>query len=180
MRIRDKVAIITGAGSGIGYATASRLAAEGAKVILADIADASQQAQVIADSGDEASYIKVDVSDEQEVACLFGMTSARYGRVDILVNNAGVELAKTVTETAVEEWDHLINVNLKGVFLCSRAAVTMMRRSGGGAIVNVASELGLVGAPNIAAYCASKGRVIQLTRAMAIDHTADGIRINCV
>jgi NAD(P)-dependent dehydrogenase (short-subunit alcohol dehydrogenase family) len=180
MRIRDKVAIITGAGSGIGYAAASRFAAEGAKVIRADITDAHQQARSIADSGYEANYIKVDVSDEQEVAGLFQMTSARYGRVDILVNNAGIELAKTVTETVAEEWDHLINVNLKGVFLCSRAAVTMMRRSGGGAIVNVASELGLVGAPNIAAYCASKGGVIQLTKAMAIDHAADGVRINCV
>lgn len=180
MRINDKVAIITGAGSGIGYATARAFAAEAARVILADITDAGQQAMAIADNGCEVSFIKVDVSNEKEVDSLFEMTVAKYGRVDILVNNAGVELAKKVTETGASEWDRLININLKGVFLCSRAAIIMMRETGGGVIVNVASELGLVGAPDIAAYCASKGGVVQLTRAMAIDHAIDGIRINCV
>lgn len=180
MRIKDQVAIITGAASGIGYATATRFAAEGAKVVLADIVDASQQARALTDGGYEASFFKVDVSNEQEVDSLFQTATAKYGRIDILVNNAGIELAKNITETTVAEWDHLINVNLKGVFLCARAAVIAMRRSGGGAIINVASELGLVGAPEIAAYCASKGGVIQLTKALAIDHATDGIRINCV
>jgi NAD(P)-dependent dehydrogenase (short-subunit alcohol dehydrogenase family) len=180
MRIKDQVAIITGAASGIGYATATRFAAEGAKVILADIVDASQPARALTEQGYQASFIKVDVSNEQEVESLFQSATAKYGRIDILVNNAGIELAKNITETTVAEWDHLINVNLKGVFLCARAAVSAMRQSSGGAIINVASELGLVGAPEIAAYCASKGGVIQLTKALAIDHAADGIRINCI
>jgi len=98
----------------------------------------------------------------------------------VLVNNAGIELAKNATDTTEEEWDRLMNVNLKGVFLCSKAAALAMRQTGGGVIVNVASELGLVGAKEIAAYCASKGGVIQLTRAMAVDHAADNIRTNCV
>ena len=105
---------------------------------------------------------------------------AKYGRIDVLVNNAGIELAKKVTDTTEEEWDRLMGVNLKGVFLCSKAAVIEMRQTGGGVIVNIASELGLVGGSEIAAYCASKGGVIQLTKAMAIDHAADNIRINCV
>src|SRR5262245_60523129 len=121
MRIKDKVAIITGAGSGIGYATACRFATEAAKVVLADVTDTSGQAKAIADNGFEASFIKADVSNEKEVDSLFEMTVARHGHVDILVNNAGIELAKKVTETGASEWDRLIDINLKGVFLCSRA-----------------------------------------------------------
>lgn len=108
-------------------------------MILADIVDAGQQTKAIAGNGYEASFLKVDVSNEEDVDRLFETTIARHGRLDILVNNAGVGLARNVTETAISEWDHLMNVNLKGVFLCSKAAITTMRRTGGGAIVNVAS-----------------------------------------
>ena len=122
----------------------------------------------------------MDVSSEAQVKILMERTLAAYGRLDVLVNNAGIELAKKVTDTSEAEWDRLMNVNLKGVFLCSKAAIAVMQRGGGGVIVNVASELGLVGGSEIAAYCASKGGVVQLTKAMAIDHAADRIRVNCV
>ncbi|MDH4207613.1 MAG: SDR family oxidoreductase, partial [Anaerolineae bacterium] len=129
---------------------------------------------------DQVRFIPMDVSDEQGVAALFEETIDAFGRLDVLVNNAGIELPKKVTETTEAEWDRLMGVNLKGVFLCSRAAIGIMRRQGGGVIVNVGSELGIVGGSEIAAYCASKGGVVQLTKAMAIDHAADGIRVNCV
>ena len=111
---------------------------------------------------------------------MFASAHEAFGHIDVLVNCAGVALAKTVAETSLDEWRRLLDVNLTGVFLCSREAVRAMRASGGGVIVNVASELALVGAPSIAAYSASKGGVLQLTRAMAADHTAEGIRVNAV
>lgn len=180
MRFGDKVAIITGGKSGIGFATASRFAAEGAKVVLADVSDAHEEAGKLAKGGAEVLFVQADVGREAEVRTLMEMSLAAYGGVDVLVNNAGIELAKTVTETTCDEWDRLMDVNLKGVFLCSRAAIPVMVRQGGGVIVNVASELGLVGGSQIAAYSASKGGVVQLTKSMAIDHALDGIRVNCV
>jgi len=180
MRLNEKVAIITGAKSGIGFATALRFAAEGAKVVVADVRDATQEVREITKRGAEALFVQVDVSSELQVNALIEKTVAAYGHLDVLVNNAGMELAKKVTDTTEVEWDRLINVNLKGVFLCSKAAIPVMRRNGGGVIVNVASELGLVGGSEIAAYCASKGGVVQLTKAMAIDHAGDAIRVNCI
>lgn len=180
MRLRDKVAIITGAKSGIGLATARRFSREGAKVVLADVEDAQQELELITENRSEAVFVRTDVSSEGDVHELFRQSVGRFGRVDVLVNNAGIELARKATDTTEDEWDRLMGVNLKGVFLCSKDAVAEMRRTGGGVIVNVASELGVVGGAEIAAYCASKGGVIQLSRAMAIDHAADHIRINCV
>jgi NAD(P)-dependent dehydrogenase (short-subunit alcohol dehydrogenase family) len=180
MRLLDKVAIVTGAKSGIGLATATRFAAEGAKVVLADLKDCQPEAETIAKGGGEATSSQVDVSNEKASHALIEKAIAAYGRLDILVNNAGIDLAKKVTETTEAEWDRLMNVNLKGVFLCSKAAISAMRPRGGGVIVNVASALGLVGGSEIAAYCASKGGVVQLTKAMAIDHAADHIRVNGV
>src|ERR1041384_1704683 len=180
MRLQGKIAIITGAASGIGFATALRFAGEAATVVLSDIVDVSQRTNALVENGYKATFVSVDVSKEKEVMRLVETTVREYGRLDILVNNAGIELAKKVTETAEEDWDRLMNVNLKGVFFCSKAAIMAMQQTGGGVIVNVGSELGLVGAPDLAAYCASKGGFVQLTRAMAIDHAADGIRINCV
>ena len=180
MRLNEKVAIITGAKSGIGFATALRFAAEGSKVVVADVRDATQEVREITKRGAEALFVQVDVSSELQVNALIEKTVAAYGHLDVLVNNAGMELAKKVTDTTEVEWDRLINVNLKGVFLCSKAAIPVMWRNGGGVIVNVASELGLVGGSEIAAYCASKGGVVQLTKAMAIDHAGDAIRVNCI
>jgi NAD(P)-dependent dehydrogenase (short-subunit alcohol dehydrogenase family) len=180
MRLDEKVVIITGAKSGIGLATAVRFAREGAKVVVADVSDASQQVDEIVQHGGEARFIDVDVSVESQVAALIERTTAAFGHVDILVNNAGIELAKTVPQTTEPEWTRLMDINLKGVFLCCKAAIPAMQRSSGGVIVNVASELGLVGGSDIAAYAASKGGVVQLTKAMAIDHCRDGIRVNCI
>jgi NAD(P)-dependent dehydrogenase (short-subunit alcohol dehydrogenase family) len=179
VRLKDKVVIVTGARSGIGLATALRFVAEGAKVVVADVQDASHEVFEMTKQGGEAIFVQADVSSEPHVDKLIERTVAAYGRLDVLVNNAGVELARKVTDTSQAEWDRLMNVNLKGVFLCSRAAIPVMQRNGG-VIVNVASELGLVGGSEIAAYCASKGGVVQLTKAMAVDHAGDGIRVNCV
>jgi len=177
--LKDKVAIITGAASGIGLAAARRFVAEGAKVVVADVQDASREVGEMTKQGGEALFVQADVSSEAQVDRLIERTVAAYGRLDVLVNCAGVELSKKITDTSEAEWDRLMSVNLKGVFLCSKAAIPVMQRNGG-VIVNVASELGLVGGSEIAAYCASKGGVVQLTKAMAIDHAADGIRVNCV
>jgi NAD(P)-dependent dehydrogenase (short-subunit alcohol dehydrogenase family) len=180
MRLKDKVAIITGGKSGIGYSTALLFAAQGAKVVVADVKDAAEEVRAITEQGAEALFVQTDVSSESQVNNLVETTVAAYGRLDVLVNNAGVELAKTVPDTTEAEWDRLIDINLKGVFLCCKAAIPVMQRQGGGVIVNVASELGLVGGSEIAAYCASKGGVVQLTKALAVDHAADQIRVNCV
>jgi NAD(P)-dependent dehydrogenase (short-subunit alcohol dehydrogenase family) len=180
MRMKEKVAIITGAWSGIGLATARRFAAEGAVVVIADVKDASPVANELVGTGAEARFVHTDVSNASQVEALFEQTLSTYGRLDVLVNNAGIELPKRITDTAEAEWDRLMDVNLKGVFLCSRAATVAMKHQGGGVIVNVGSELGLVGGSEIAAYCATKGGVVQLTKAMAVDHAADGIRVNCV
>jgi NAD(P)-dependent dehydrogenase (short-subunit alcohol dehydrogenase family) len=180
MILKNKVVLITGAKSGIGLATAQRFAFEGAKVLLSDIKDAYEEAEKFRQNGGEAYFFPLDVAKDQEVKALFDAIINAYGRLDILVNNAGIELAKTIPATSLDEWNRLMEVNLGGVFLCSRAAIPLMQRQGGGVIINVASELGLVGGSGIAAYCASKGGVVQLTRAAAIDHALDHIRVNCV
>lgn len=180
MRLAGKVAIITGAGSGIGLAAARLFAAEGARVLAADRLDPTEIATTIAAQGYVCVPATVDVRDASAVDQLVERAVARFGRLDVLVNNAGVDLPKTVPDTSDLEWNEVIDVNLKGVFLCSRAAIKAMRLTGGGVIVNVASELGVVGGSSLAAYCASKGGVVQLTKAMAIDHAGENIRVNCV
>lgn len=180
MRFAGKTAIVTGAGSGIGLATTRRLATDGATVIMADVRDADDEAAAIVESGNTARFVLTDVGQESQVRALVDEVVSSHGRVDILVNNAGIAFARTVPDTTLEEWDRLMNVNLKGVFLCSRAVIPIMQRQGGGVIVNVSSEQGLVGASENAAYTATKGGVIQLTKSMAIDHGQDGIRVNCV
>ena len=180
MTLAGKTVIVTGARSGIGFAAAQRFAADGATVIMADVRDASEEAAQLAEAGGDVRFVRADVSREAEVQALIDGVVSRDGGVDVLVNNAGIVLARTVPDTTLDEWDRLLDVNLKGVFLCSRAAIPVMRRRHCGVIVNVASEQGLVGAATNAVYTATKGGIIQLTKSMAIDHGQEGIRINCV
>jgi NAD(P)-dependent dehydrogenase (short-subunit alcohol dehydrogenase family) len=162
-RLQRKIGIITGAASGIGRATARRLAAEGAQLVLADIRPVDLALSDIR-GGTEAAYCQADVSKSSDVEAMVSFAVGRFGALDFLVNNAGIPLIKTVLDTSEEEWDRVMAVNLKSIFLACRAAIPVLRGRDGATIVNVASELGLVGAVSAAAYCASKGGVIQLTR----------------
>ena len=181
-RLDGTVAIITGSGSGIGKAVALLFAREGARVVVCDI-DVERGAGVrgeIVKEGGEAAFVRADVSRSNEVAKLVRQTVERYGRIDILVNNAGMASLGTVLDISDGEWDRVLSVNLKGAFLCSKHAVPEMIREGGGVIVNVASVIGLVGGRGEAAYCASKGGLIALTKAMALDFAEDNVRVNCI
>ncbi|HIE24055.1 MAG TPA: SDR family oxidoreductase [Candidatus Korarchaeota archaeon] len=181
MSLKDKVAIITGAGSGIGRATALLFAEEGANVVICDIAEeGAKVCEEIMEKGGEATFIKADVSKAKDVINLIRKTVDKYGRVDILVNNAGIPSHGTVLDISEAEWDRVLNVNLKGAFLCSKYAVPEMIKGGGGVIVNVASVIGLIGGKGEAAYCASKGGLIALTKALALDFAEHKIRVNCV
>jgi len=181
MILKNRIAVITGAQSGIGLATAFLFATEGAETVLVDIRDAGREVEKIQQKGGSAHFCRADISNPRDVKALFEKTRKKYGCADILVNNAGIVIAKKATETSEAEWDRLLSVNLKGTFLCSKEAILHMRREKkGGVIINIASELGLVGGTEIAAYCASKGGMVQLTRAMALDHVSENIRVNCV
>jgi meso-butanediol dehydrogenase / (S,S)-butanediol dehydrogenase / diacetyl reductase len=179
---RDSVAIVTGGASGIGLATAARLAREGARVAVVDRADPELAVRGIVDAGGDAWGIRADVADEGQVGALVESVLSQAQRVDALVNAAGIGTPRpaTIDAAPLADWQALCAVNLTGTILCCRAVIPAMRRRGSGVIVNIASELGLVGAPRSALYGATKGAVIQLTRALAVDHAADQIRVNCV
>ena len=169
-KLEGKTALVTGAERGIGKAIADRFAKEGARVARMDLAHSTSDGDL---------NLTVDVSDETAVQRAVSETQAAFGRIDILVNNAAADNSQTpVGDLTLDEWRRTIDVNLTGVFLLSRAVIRMMRKTGGGVIVNVASQLGSVAVRNKAAYCASKGGVLQLTRAMALDHADDNIRVN--
>ena len=178
--IPGQVAVITGAARGIGLATAQLLAEAGASVALLDIdgAAASEQAAKI---GDRAAGWACDVTSEAAVEKVFAEIVRRFGRIDVLVNNAGSAVRKPAIELSMEEWKRILDLNLGAVFLCSRVAARLMQKQGGGAIVNLASIMGFSGGifPN-ASYQASKGGVVNLTRALALEWAADGIRVNAV
>jgi NAD(P)-dependent dehydrogenase (short-subunit alcohol dehydrogenase family) len=182
MRLEGKVCIITGGGSGIGRASALKFAEEGALIAVADKRAAGAQAVAAecARKGAEAIAIEVDVSHAAQVERMIARTLEKFGRLDVLVNNAGYGITGSVVETEPDAWDALMAVNVRGVFLCSKYAIPAMKRNGGGTIVNTASVVAAVGIANRAAYCASKGAVAALTRAIAIDHVHDGIRCNAV
>jgi NAD(P)-dependent dehydrogenase (short-subunit alcohol dehydrogenase family) len=182
MLLKDKVAIITGAASGIGKATALVFGREGAKVMCADInADGAEAtARTIADTGGEAASIKTDVTQEDDIKEMISATVTRWGRLDALYNNAGIGVGNPVTQVSLEEWDRIIDINLRGVFLGTKYAVQEMLKTGGGAIINTASVAGLMGTPMLSAYCASKGGVVMFTKATAAEWAGMGIRINCV
>ena len=181
MRFEGKVVVVTGAGHGIGRATARRFAREGGEVIVVDIneAGAAETAGLISEDGGAALALAADVSDERAVGDLGSRIAADRGRVDVLHNNAGRLRGGSVTDLSVDEWDRTFAVNVRSMFLVSRAVIPLMLPNGG-AIVNTASTSGLVGEIGIPAYNSSKGAVVNLTRQLAPDYTREGIRVNCV
>jgi NAD(P)-dependent dehydrogenase (short-subunit alcohol dehydrogenase family) len=182
MRLRDKVALITGGASGIGRATALLFAREGASVCIVDLDEAGAQAaaQQIVAGGGRAIAQCCDVSQAEDCQRAVQAAVDTFGGLDILFNNAGIIRRTTVLDTTEEEWDRVMAVNVKSVFLLSRYAIPIMARAGGGAIINTASGWGLVGGRNAVSYCASKGAVVNMTRAMALDHGEQKIRVNCI
>lgn len=182
MRLKDKVALITGAGSGIGRASAILFAKEGAKVAVVDLVKEAgeETVKIIKDSGGEAIFIQADVTKANDVQKMIETTAKHYGRLDILFNNAGVNIMAPITETSEELWDKIININLKGVFLGCKYAVPIMKKQQGGVIINTASTFAWVGALNFSAYCASKGGVLAFTKALALELAPYKIRVNCV
>lgn len=182
MSFKGKTVLISGSTTGIGEACARVFADSGASVMVSGRNEERGQAvvQSIRLSGGQAEFTPVDL--HSRVACdgLLTATIERFGRIDVLVNNAGILYTANALETSDEQWLDTFAINVNAVFYLSRAAVRFMRQTGGGAIVNVASEWGLNGEPNHVAYCASKGAVVQLTRCMALDHAKDNIRVNSV
>ena len=178
-RLKDKVCLITGGGSGIGRATCLLFAREGARVAVADKSFPAAEA-VAGEAGAGAFAIEVDVAVSASVQAMIRTTVERWGRLDVLINNAGYGIPGSVVETSEDDWDKLMAVNVNGVFYGCKYAIPVMKKQGGGVIVSTASTVSSIGIRNRAAYCASKGAVAALTRAMALDHVADNIRVNCV
>jgi NAD(P)-dependent dehydrogenase (short-subunit alcohol dehydrogenase family) len=178
-RLEGKITIVTGAGSGIGKAIAKRFAAEGARVVCADISGKEEE---IAESiGAAAQAMRVDVSSSADVERMIASTVAEHGRLDVLCNNAGWGgVATRLVDTTDEYFDRMIAINLRGVFLGMRHAIPVMERGGGGAIVNTSSAAGVVGWPGISIYSAAKAGVIQMTKSVAIECADNGVRVNAV
>ncbi len=182
MRFQDKVVVVTGSGSGIGKAAVLAFGREGATVVVADVdAPAAQAtAQQIVAAGGRAEPLQVDVSIAADVERMVATTAERFGRLDVLVNNAGIAFLLPITQVPEEEWDRLMSINLKGVYLGCKYAIPQMIRQGGGAIVNTGSIAGLRGFAMFDSYCAAKGGVVQLTKALAVEFARMGVRVNCV
>ena len=181
-RFEDKAVLVTGASSGIGAAAARAFGEAGAQVMVSGLDEAGSRAtaEAITAAGGEAGHLHGDLADRDICRRLFDESLSYLGRLDVLVNNAGLSRRGTVEDLSDDDWDLTLAVDLSAVFFMSRAAIPVMKRQGGGAIVNTASELAIVATRNQAAYCAAKARVLQFTKAMALDHARDGIRINAV
>jgi NAD(P)-dependent dehydrogenase (short-subunit alcohol dehydrogenase family) len=180
VKLAGKVAIITGAGSGIGRATALLFAAEGAQVVVADYAPegGNETVDLIRANGGEAIFVETDVSKTAGVTRMVDAAIETYGRIDVLFNNAAVTIPASVVDATEEVWDRTMEIDLKGVFLPSKYAIPHMVAGGGGSIINTASMCGLVASRNQAPYSAAKGGVVSLTRQMAIDYAEHNIRVN--
>jgi NAD(P)-dependent dehydrogenase (short-subunit alcohol dehydrogenase family) len=182
MKLRGKVAIVTGAASGIGRASAMTFAREGARVVVADRNPNAGEATAAAiqAEGLEAFFAAVDVAREADIRTMINNTIVRWGRIDILFNNAGVVMVKPLEQMTDEEWDSVMAINVKSVFLAVKHAVPHMRQSGGGAILNTGSIGSFTGQLGTPVYSASKGAVALLTKSLALDYGRDGIRVNCL
>jgi NAD(P)-dependent dehydrogenase (short-subunit alcohol dehydrogenase family) len=185
MKLRGKIVVITGATSGIGAASAEVFSQEGAAVVIAGRREKEGRniQSVVQKKGGKAHYVHADITNTNDVEHLFTTAISKFGKVDILFNNAGInptEARKPLGACPETQWDDVIRVNLKGIYLCSKAILPSMIKQGGGVILNTASIFGLVGFPERSAYIASKGAVLQLTRSMAIDYGPYNIRVNCL
>lgn len=182
MNFTNKVVIVTGSGKGIGRSIALTYASEGAMVILAekDPETGTDAEKAIKASGFTAVFIRTDISDPEDIKRMVGETVRLFNTIDILINNAGISEWASPYELPVEEWDKVINTNLRGTFLCSREAATVMREHGGGSIVNIASTRAFMSEPDSEAYAASKGGIVALTHALAASFAGDHIRVNCI
>jgi len=181
LRLKDKVAIVTGAGKGIGWGIAKVFSEEGAKVVVVDWDEEAgeKSAEEIRQSGGDAIFVHCDVSNEEQVKAMVQATIEKYGRIDVLVNNAGIGVYKSVLEATSDDWDRCLAVNLKGVFLCSKYAIPHMQKVGKGAIINISSVHSHATVNGVAPYAASKGGITALTRNMAIDY-GPTIRVNSI
>lgn len=182
MRLQNKKALITGGGSGIGRATALAMAAEGAAVAVVDINLAAAQAvaKEVEALGVKALGIAGDVADEASVQAAVAEAASAFGTISVLFNNAGIIRRANVIDTTTAEWDQVMGVNVRGVFLMCKSVVPLMIANGGGSIINTGSGWGLKGGGDALSYCASKAAVVNMTRALAIDHGKDGVRVNSV
>lgn len=184
--LSGRTAVVTGAASGIGRGIAVKLAEKGAKIVVADLSpepnmEGRPTHEKIRENDGEADFVETDVTDEDSIQDMVYQTAERFGKIDILVNNAGVHHSASVTEETEAGWNQVIGVNLKGTFLCSKHVIKHMQEENiEGDIVNIGSIAGLVGYGQSAAYCASKGGVVELTREMALDYGSEGININAV
>ena len=182
MRLEGKVALISGGARGMGAAEAKLFAREGAKVVIGDILESEgrQTEAEINEIGGECLFVSLDVTDDSAWEAAVAAAVSRFGKLDILLNNAGIFLGNRVEETTTDEWDQVMDINAKGVFLGTKHAIPEMRKAGGGSIINISSVAGLVGNPYSSAYNASKGAVRLLTKSTAIQYAKDGIRANSI
>lgn len=181
MRLKGKVALLTGGTEGIGLAAARLMLEEGAKVVITGRSEAKgRKALKSLDGGADSAFIAGDVSVPADARRMVEHTVKRFGRIDVLFNNAGVYIERLAEDTTEDEWDRIVDTNLKGTFLVTKYAVPYMKRQGSGVIVNNSSDAGLIGNRACPAYCASKGGVTVMTKAMALDYAPYGIRVNCV
>lgn len=181
MRLKNKVAIVTGASQGIGKAIAEKYVSEGAALVLADIKEQCHEvSKELNENGGRTTFVRADVSDENDVKRIVANTIRMYGRIDILCNNAAVNIPGSVMELSEEDWEKTMAVNVKSIFLTTKHVIPVLQMMGGGAVVNLASANSYVAEPKLAAYVSSKGAISALTKQIALDVARDNVRVNCI